>query len=1754
MTIPGIRFISSASPGSGFGVGVGLSSIRGPTGPAGSFGGPQGVSGLQGYQGLIGYSTGTQGLQGLQGLVGPTGSPGTIGINGVQGSQGTTGAPGNIGSQGLQGLMGSTGSIGYQGGAGMGFIVFANTNSYTGLNTIIATGGNIGQFVLVLGGDLFVYAGTGSGYTGPGNSYGYAGDVTDESKLYGSQGPVGMQGNVGAQGFQGLAGSTGSIGLQGLIGATGSIGLQGLIGATGSIGLQGLQGLIGPTGSIGLQGPTGSIGLQGSTGSIGQAGYNAVATYNYKYSSTTTFGNPGQGLFRLNNSNMGISTGMYINSTDGAGLGNDLGRVFGDLNTYGAPGKRGFLKIQKAEDYTWYFVYEIQNITQQSTGATGWYSFDVNCILPDANFTNNDDVYLSLIPAGPPGSTGPTGGIGVQGFQGYTGSIGYQGFQGSAGMGFTVFASTNSYTGLNSIIATGGNIGQFVLVLGGDLFVYSGTGSGYTGPGNSYGYAGDVTDESKLLGMQGYQGATGPGFSTISNYGNNKLLLSTGTSSNSAIAYDNLNYDGTTLSAPGIAVSTLAVTGTFQFGTPPQIFYPHGANGFSVNENFDASNSATQTAYHYTSGDQTRSIVFDIAVTNQYTTMFGTHGNNTSNEFIIGSETANTDFIFKQGLGIQPINLAGGTELFKISSLGSITIPIGNAPENLTDPGDAGQLAWDDSNFYIHNNTSWQQIPYGGFTGPQGLVGSTGMQGYQGFQGETGMQGYQGLIGNTGSTGSIGYQGFQGLAGYTSGKIYYLNYSVTGSTGGYSQLSPYASPSPTGYTHTITLPTAGQSGTLASFITDINDPGVLFIPPGIWNSTCFLSASLGGGGSPSLTDLQTYIQFFRYTSTGSLVYLERSSIQPVTTSSASPYQLSAQFLQTPLSLDDRIVMKIIGNNTSSPSKSITLSGYFQDNTYSNVITSFSTIQAGATGSIGPQGIVGPTGAGGALGYYGSFFDTTIQAITVANTGYVMTYNNTLESNGVFVSNNSHINFQHGGVYNLQFSAQFDKTDSGTDTIDVWLRQNGVNVPWTNTRLTSVGNNDKMVAAWNFIQTLSANDYLELVWMSNDIGFRIYSETGSIAPVRPGIPSVILTVQQVMNTQIGPTGPSGESIVGGKSTQFIFNQSGSSTGSNQAFTYLESPTGGLIYAGSSIIPIQTNTHNLGGPDNLWKSIYISTGTIFIGPTGTLGLDNNGVISSAGGFASPFVTVGSTNPGNGIKLYNNNNKLWFQNQSGATGPVSNWNITNTENIYFTGAHVGIGTDVPIYPLTVKGTIYCEGLTGTNLPIGPQGSAGTNGSSSSLTLYLDTVGGAYSATALTGTLMMIPDQTTQTTITSGNRSNTTINIANFISNSVPSNIIQGGNWDLNLFGLANASSAVSFYYDIFYVDSDGVSNQTPLALGTGSSSVFLPTSQSLTTNSLYVPATVLPDTSHRILIKIYLIFSGNNRNATLEFRNGTVSHLHTTILSPILAGGQNTQIIFNQSGAYTGSNNLTFTNNKLSTSNLSVTSSNNSTGSATGALVVTGGVNVNGESVFNNIVYAPQLNPNFINRGNPGQASPLLLSNYNTVHYYSTTSATGFVDISTTMVENAVYEIEVSCYGASASNDDMFLYPNYNTSFGSTTFYNVYTQSSGSPSIQYASQNQNGFYFDYVGGAIGWEPVCKIKIYNNRSAKKIKVEGGDTTAIVNGQGYWTSGSGFTSNSVTNIVYDTATQWSNIGRLTFSSNGNITFTNWNIWVKRIM
>jgi hypothetical protein len=142
--------------------------------------------------------------------------------------------------------------------------------------------------------------------------------------------------------------------------------------------------------------------------------------------------------------------------------------------------------------------------------------------------------------------------------------------------------------------------------------------------------------------------------------------------------------------------------------------------------------------------------------------------------------------------------------------------------------------------------------------------------------------------------------------------------------------------------------------------------------------------------------------------------------------------------------------------------------------------------------------------------YGSFYDTTTQTAAVINTAYAITFNTTDLSFGVTRgSPTSRIFVDRPNIYNVQFSAQVDKTAGGVGLLWIWLRKNGVNVPDSSGQIRIQGNNAETLAAWNYIIQLNAGDYIELMWEVDDTSVELLAEAATA--IHPSIPSVILTV-------------------------------------------------------------------------------------------------------------------------------------------------------------------------------------------------------------------------------------------------------------------------------------------------------------------------------------------------------------------------------------------------------------------------------------------------------------------------------------------------------------------------------------------------------------------------------------------------------------------------------------------------------------------
>lgn len=146
------------------------------------------------------------------------------------------------------------------------------------------------------------------------------------------------------------------------------------------------------------------------------------------------------------------------------------------------------------------------------------------------------------------------------------------------------------------------------------------------------------------------------------------------------------------------------------------------------------------------------------------------------------------------------------------------------------------------------------------------------------------------------------------------------------------------------------------------------------------------------------------------------------------------------------------------------------------------------------------------------GYYGDFYsDATQNNMVLYNPVKV---NNTTLSNGVSVVAQSQITVANSGIYNIQFSLQVSTTSGSDKELFVWLRKMGMNVPYTNTQVDIQGGSKKAVAAWNFVVKLGASEHVQLIWYSTDANMTLVSVPPSMAPMYPGIPSVILNVSQI----------------------------------------------------------------------------------------------------------------------------------------------------------------------------------------------------------------------------------------------------------------------------------------------------------------------------------------------------------------------------------------------------------------------------------------------------------------------------------------------------------------------------------------------------------------------------------------------------------------------------------------------------------------
>lgn len=144
--------------------------------------------------------------------------------------------------------------------------------------------------------------------------------------------------------------------------------------------------------------------------------------------------------------------------------------------------------------------------------------------------------------------------------------------------------------------------------------------------------------------------------------------------------------------------------------------------------------------------------------------------------------------------------------------------------------------------------------------------------------------------------------------------------------------------------------------------------------------------------------------------------------------------------------------------------------------------------------------------------FGAFHDELDQIAPISTPTPIKMRVTDLASN-VSITNDSEINVDYKGTYNIQFSAQFEKQaggGGGKKIVNIWLRVNGADIPWTSTFIGFVSNSVETVAAWNFFYDANPGDKIELMWYQDDDIHMITLPQNSY----PATPSVIVTINKI----------------------------------------------------------------------------------------------------------------------------------------------------------------------------------------------------------------------------------------------------------------------------------------------------------------------------------------------------------------------------------------------------------------------------------------------------------------------------------------------------------------------------------------------------------------------------------------------------------------------------------------------------------------
>jgi hypothetical protein len=134
-------------------------------------------------------------------------------------------------------------------------------------------------------------------------------------------------------------------------------------------------------------------------------------------------------------------------------------------------------------------------------------------------------------------------------------------------------------------------------------------------------------------------------------------------------------------------------------------------------------------------------------------------------------------------------------------------------------------------------------------------------------------------------------------------------------------------------------------------------------------------------------------------------------------------------------------------------------------------------------------------------------------------GTPFTYEIADVTDGVTLVAGSQLTVPIAGVYNIQWSGQFQNVENDIEDVTVWLRVDGVDVPGSAGVISLAARKSatifaRTIVGWNYFLSLTAGQYVQIVWLPSVATITVPSFPASVTPAHPSTASVIVTVNQV----------------------------------------------------------------------------------------------------------------------------------------------------------------------------------------------------------------------------------------------------------------------------------------------------------------------------------------------------------------------------------------------------------------------------------------------------------------------------------------------------------------------------------------------------------------------------------------------------------------------------------------------------------------